>query len=418
MVTQRRPNTIRPPEPLELWLDGAPAAPSDALTALIVGAYDPPEEPRAEGKDAFEAVYCGIIAQLSRSHEKLSAAYRTEGYDPKEDQLSRAARRAISYQQLEKEPTYRLEEVWPFFQAKDGFPPLRDPQRMTRLEDLDQPAVWYGVLGNEFAPISPFLGHLVFRSVSGIQPDLTLAWAFKRRVFAIGKYKHLVQTALGHHHKVETPQDLIQLRAELRDLNPWRASLLRYQGDPPAAVHWHSPHADRPLEDLPESPAWRAIRLRLAREYGIDPIGAVESWRDLEDPDSAYSATPYRVESFRHIGSDVHTRVRQVLTELGTRDFEGAYAGASAVFRLERASSAPMLVLSKLDRDDFHVLADLGSGHLLRIRARRFREPAAPLRVARMSPIMVLDGGDIRLWMYSHFDEALAGADLAARPRR
>jgi len=423
MVTNRG-ITIYPPEPPELWLQEAPAAPHAPLTALIVGAYNPPDIPPADGKASFDAAYCEIIGNLSRSHEKLSTAYRTEGYDPKEDQFYRAARRALDCQKLEKEPTYRLEELWPYFQAWDGYPPLRDPQRLGRLDELDQPAVWYGVLLSESAPISPFLGYLVYRCVAGIQPDLTVAWAFKRRVFAVGKYAAQVQAALGHHHKVESPPGLAGLASELRDLNPWRAPMLRSEGDPPSSVRWHSTGTDRDhsLEDAPPSPRWMAIRTRLSQECGIDLVGAVESWRARENPELGKEVPRpdqvQRIDAFRQMAVEAHGRAMQLLTDVSLRDFEGPLSAASIVFRIERASTAPMLVLPKHERDEFHVLADLGGGRLLRIRARRFKEDPGPMRIVKDYPGVVIDGGDLRLWMHSVFDENLEGPDHRSRRRR
>lgn len=423
MVTSRG-ITIYPPEPPELWLQEAPAAPHAALTALIVGAYNPPEHEGPDAKTTFDAAYCEIIGNLARSHEKLSTAYRTEGYDPKEDQLYRAAQRALECQKLEKEPTYRLEELWPYFQARDGYPPLRDPQRLNRLEELDQPAVWFGVLGSEFAPISPFLGYLVFRSISGIQPELTVAWGFKRRVFAVGKHAPLVQNALGGHHKIESPPALLGLVSELRELNPWRARMLRTEGDPPSAVRWHSTghERDRYLEDMVESPRFAALRARLSFEFGIDLMGAVESWRAREDPELGKelprSDQPPRIDSFRQMAAEAHARAMQLLTEVSLREFEGPLSAASVVFRIERASASPMLVLPKQDRDEFHVLADLSGGRMLRIRARRFKEDPGPMRIVRDYPGVVVDGGDLRLWMHSIFDENLEGPDNRGRRRR
>ena len=423
MVTNRG-ITIYPPEPPELWLQEAPAAPHAPLTALIVGAYNPPDSPRPDAKDAFDAAYCEIIGTLARSHEKLSTAYRTEGYDPKEDQLYRAARRALECQKVEKEPTYRLEELWPYFQARDAYPPLRDPQRLARLDELDQPAVWYGVLLSEFAPIAPFLGYLVYRSISGIQPDLTVAWAFKRRVFALGKHAAQIQAALGQHHKVEAPPGLVGLISELRDLNPWRAPMLRSEGDPPAAVRWHTTGTDRDrtLEDVPASPRWTAVRARLSQEYGIDLVGAVESWRARENPELGNEHPrpdqPPRIDTFRQMATEAHAKAMQLLTEVSLREFEGPLSAASVVFRVERASTAPMLVLPKQEHDEFHVLADLGGGRLLRIRARRFKEDPRPMRIVKDYPGTVVDGGDIRLWMHSVFDENLEGPDNRSRRRR
>jgi len=76
-----------------------------------------------------------------------------------------------------------------------------------------------------------------------------------------------------------------------------------------------------------------------------------------------------------------------------------------------------MLVLSEHERDEFHVLAYLGGGRLVRIRARRFKEEPAGMCVVKDYPATVVDGGDIRLWMQAYFDENLESPDPRARQR-
>lgn len=205
--------------------------------------------------------------------------------------------------------------------------------------------------------------------------------------------------------------------ARTRSVEAWR------RGNPPPAL---SPPGG--------TARWRgkACRARVARAGGGRRCGARGAARVKRSPADQlqgrrglgceplpviYGTNP-PVPGRWHLLDDANDAgTRRSLLSLLAREFQGDTASASIALRLNRVCEAPLVELPKESRDDVHVLADVGGGHLVRVRVRRFREEPGPLRIEQNNHCTLLDGCDVRVWMEEAYDKLLEGPFLRARAK-
>jgi len=109
-------------------------------------------------------------------------------------------------------------------------------------------------------------------------------------------------------------------------------------------------------------------------------------------------------------------RARTVLRELAERPWSVPRRDASIVFWLQRAAVAPVRLLAPGAFFDLHVIASMGGGRVLRIQLARF--PGTRPTAIQATRKDVLDGGDVRVWLNSTYDEMLEGEPSATTARR
>ena len=241
------------------------------------------------------------------------------------------------------------------------------------------------------------------------------------------------------------PGDLQKYRSQR-----WKIELLTLLASPSGSILWIDGARALTLGDAPATPIdlgvpygepshvsesceWRAA-LRQANPWRDEPpdvIAAVskaighsfeEGWRELarcrlQEIDAQGSA---KVAITARDKSE-EVRVRRKLRSLLGRRFSLGCEDTHLVFRLRVAIRAPLVCLTIDHNDIFDVVANMGAGHLLRIRALRFSATApAPFqgnalpRSLRRAPRQTdrLDGGDVVITFDSFDDRILEGGSV------
>lgn len=251
----------------------------------------------------------------------------------------------------------------------------------------------------------------------------TYAWAHGRRIFAVGPAEELLSQRLAPHHTVSEAASIGQLRTAVSTLNPWRAAPPE-RADPAAGLSPRRSAGDRrpePRPDLEPGRNWAALRQAIIRETGLDFSCVVEGWRKHIEPEPRESAEstrrPARFRLRPSAAADAEP-VREAVRALLDREFDVDADDAGVLFVLRSIEKARVVLLESR-AGGFHALADMGAGNLLRVRAMRFPgEEAMPVEVLGAHGATVLDGGDVRVWLASGYDQRLEGEHLVARANR
>ncbi|HEU0029906.1 MAG TPA: hypothetical protein VFQ53_04680 [Kofleriaceae bacterium] len=235
----------------------------------------------------------------------------------------------------------------------------------------------------------------------GDEKSSTAVWIDNKRIFAVGAHGPEVAALFAPHHIVEEPEDLAGLRARVTEDHPWQL-----------------------LEDAekPEDP--------------LNPLlQDLRPWAEARQVRCVAALVPKQGETARLL-RDNEDSPREHLRELATYGIEGGHA--TLLLALERAADAPLVTFEPLEGKgdpSLALLADLGGGHLLRVRAMRMPGRRTRLKqrslasnhaaaeLARELGIQYLrstiyDGGDVLVSIEWGTEESLEGWSLPARRRR
>lgn len=326
----------------------------------LVDLPPPPEPERFEGDEPL--FVCPSLAEERRRCRRQP--HGGERHNP--DRCERADLQ-------EREPTFTLAEI-----------------EAHRRWDLESAGVSILRVGRQD-------GDRVFAALHGYGKE-TLVWTWNRRVFVAGPAVEAVRELLGGNrclHVPDEPATFAEWRRAFDAWNPW-GSIPR-----PQIPYVHTLDVSDPHRFL-------ALVARTKTECGLDLRPCSRAWweraTELRYPSSARAPL-----------ADVEQQVRHELQALAARQHEVAPPSASVIFRLQAAAEAPMVDLGCTGRDRFHVLANLGAGHLLRIRCVGYPdEKPEPLRGSRS----LLVGGDVTIFLEEETDLVLEADPLAAVRRR
>lgn len=339
----------------------------------------PPEPLRFEGDEPLFP--CPSLAEEMRRHREAQSRHWSYGREPRiPDRCERADLE-------EREPTFTLAEIAAH---------RRHPERARIVVLGDRRAE------HDATKIAVIEGHesianRVFAALHRRGRE-TFVWTWRRHVFVVGPDVEQVRELLGGDrcpHPLEEPATFADWRLAFDTWNPW-GSLPYAKSD------------FRVVIDVADRIRFLTLAARTQTECGLDLRSCSNTW--WERATKLLEPTAARAPS-----EDVDREVRSELRALAVRDHELAPVNASVIFRLQAAAEAPLVDLGCTGRDRFHVLANLGAGHLLRIRCVGYPdEKPEPLRGSRS----LLVGGDVTIFLEEETDLVLEADPLAAVRRR
>jgi len=310
------------------------------------------------------------------------------------EQLRRMEPRRQKADAIGAELTFRVSDLAPWLSKRNGI----DPGTVTWSIRSERWEREEGTLRPEE------LAKRCFEAVTSA-PVQTLVWNHGERLFATGPQAEAVGSMLAPHHDVGVPRCFDPWRTALAAWNPWRTL-------PPSG--WG--HTKGP-DGLSER--WRALADEINQEIGVQLGDVIELWRSMHAPEPL-PPTPWTVR----FDEDEEARCRQCLVELIARPFSLDLSGAHILFRLRLASEATLLPLPRGARDRCHFLANLGAGHLLRVRVLAYptEEPMEIFVVRqvrdRRFDSAQLDGGDVHVFLEGLDDALLEASPMPAIKRR
>ncbi|MBK8939222.1 MAG: hypothetical protein IPM79_16755 [Polyangiaceae bacterium] len=230
----------------------------------------------------------------------------------------------------------------------------------------------------------------------GWDPEITFVWTKNRQLFVTGPEAEWVRSIAAPYHEAHGLTCLDPLRDAIARWNPWA----RLPPDP-----------DR-REATPEDAEYQALARALGDE-GLDLKLIVKGWRAHRDPEHA------KKEWSLSLADEAAQEVaRAGLVSLLRRKF--SLEAAQQMFRLHLALSAELATIEREPGDLLHVVANLGAGHVIRVRALEYpHEAPTTLQAQRVNDGSDLDGGDVHIFIRDLGDDvALEASPMPALRRR
>jgi hypothetical protein len=241
----------------------------------------------------------------------------------------------------------------------------------------------------------------------GWDPNTTHVWSVARKVFVVGPEAEWVRSVVAPHHTAEGPTSLDSLRDAIEQWNPW----LTLPPDP-------GPH--RSVDTSALCPRYLELQ-RVLRAEGFSLESVVKEWWAHCDPESESNRDKV-VGPWTLAVSDEAERERGLwnLDRLLGRTFELDDRTVHQLFRLRLILCSDIATIKRQPGDLLHVVANVGAGHLLRVRVLEFpHEDSTPIHARVPRNLWDLDGGDVHLIIRRLGDDvALEASPMPALRRR
>ncbi len=239
----------------------------------------------------------------------------------------------------------------------------------------------------------------------GWDPMTTYVWAVESKLFVVGPEAEWVRNLIAPYHTAVGPTSLDMLREAVEQWNPW----LTLPPDPYRNVDT-SALCSRYLE-----------LQRILRTEGFSLESVVKDWWAHRDPESESSRN--KIESPWTLAvSDEGERERALsnLERLLGRTFELDDRTVHQLFRLRLVLRADIATIARQPDDLLHLVANVGAGHLLRVRVLEFpHEDSMPIHARVPRNLWDLDGGDVHIIIRRLGDDvALEASPMPALRRR